>query len=249
MAKKAVDIKLLVLIGGVLILLGLIFGPVSTQTRTLVGQRKDLKEKLSTLEKKLSVLAGIDPFLIDTRVKKMEAVFPSKKPVVELLGTLSSLAEENELGFGGVSLKPGVLSGGEEGKQTKQTKKTTMPAGLSDLSFGFEVSGNYDKISGFMHELEKVAPLMKIDDVALKIKTNPLGEETAALLVEASIKVSAYFQPPPKTLGPVSTPVVLLSREQESLLNQLLSFKTYPVVYPTAQTGKQNLFSLIPLGE
>ncbi|MBU2051912.1 hypothetical protein KKH13_01755, partial [Patescibacteria group bacterium] len=83
-------------------------------------------------------------------------------------------------------------------------------------------------------------PLMKIEEVGLTIKTNPIFNlET---IVVADIKVSAYYQPPPKTLGGVDKPVKLLSKSDEALLNQLVSFKTFPPVIPLTTVGKENLF-------
>ena len=105
-----------------------------------------------------------------------------------------------------------------------------------------------------MKDLEKVAPLMKIDELGLSIKTNPFFEDEA-LRVVAEIDVLAYYQAPPESLGSVNKPVELLNKKDEALLNKLFSFKQFEVVVPVAQTGKVDLFSsdlfqgLTPLAE
>jgi len=228
------DIKMVSLIVSSLVILVIIFGPVGKKTRSSLAIKKSLTNKLEVLETKLRLLEGVDQVLIDVRVERMEAVFPSKKPVIELISSLSQLASSHGLSFGGVSLSPGVL-------------EETEAAELGDLGFGFEVEGSFEKVSSFMHDLENVAPLMKIDDVSLKIKTNPLFISDQNV-VSAGMQVSAFFQAPPKTLGAVTQPVGLLSREEESLLNKLVGFKTFAPVLPTAETGKTDLFSLFPVG-
>jgi len=230
------DKQLLILAVMSVVMVIVVLGPVLTQLKTRLSSKKKLAEQLGQLNEKLTSLSGIEPVLIDERVKKMEAVFPSQKPIVQLMSTLSKLSEQNNLIFGGVSLQPGSLE--EEAAKTKKGKTSTD---LRDLRFGFQVGGDFDDILNFMKGLENVAPLMKIEKIGLSIKTNPLLSVKTTLVV-ADVQVAAFYQPPPKTLGSISSPVKLLSRQEEALLNKLTSFKTFETVVPVGQTGKQNLF-------
>jgi len=232
--------KLISLIVASLVLIIVVFGPVMNKLRERIVAKKLLSQQLVGLNEKLSVLNGVDPLLINERVVKMERVFPSKKPVVELMSSLSSLSAERGLSFGGVSLSPGDLSGEEESAKPK-SKKVTINPELHDLKFGFEIGGDFEAISAFLKDLESVAPLMKIDKVSLAIKTNPLFERTKTVVV-ANIDVSAYYQAPPKKLGAVSKSVALLTRKDEVLLNKLIGFKTFEAVIPVATTGQADLF-------
>ena len=117
-----------------------------------------------------------------------------------------------------------------------------LPAELKDLKFGFQIAGSFEAISEFMDGLENLAPLMKIDQLSLAIKSSPYLEGQS-LSVIADIEVEAYYQIPPKSLGSVGKPVELLSREDEAVMNRLFSFKTFEVVIPVAPTGKVDLFS------
>jgi len=220
----------LALTGLVVVLLVVVFGPVLAKVKGRLEMRKKFSSQFSQLDEKVNILTGIDQNLIKQRVERMERVFPSKKPVVELLASLSQLAADHGLSFGGVTLRPGVLT--EEGGSD-----------LEDLRFGFLVGGDYISISQFLKDLENVAPLMKIDGVGLTIKTNPLFKREV-VSVAAEINVSAFYQPPPETLGPVSTPVSLLTKRQEEILNKLLSFRTFEVILPVAPTGKVDLFAV-----
>lgn len=212
---------------GLILILIVAIRPLAIKLADNLNTRNKLTKKLAALETKLNTLNGIDTVLIDERVKRMESVFPSVKPIVPLMASLSQLANEYSLNFGGISLSPGSLSGGE--------------TGLNDLRFGFLVGGDFDKISQFLKALENTAPLTKIEEVGLTIKTNPLFDRLETI-VTADIKVAVYYQAPPKTLGSIDKPVELLSRNEEILLNQLVSFKTFPPVLLQTAVGKENLF-------
>src|SRR3989338_2592961 len=219
----------------VVVLLILVFGPAVSQVKKNRATRDKLSERLAVLEEKLAVLSGVDPLLVDERGKRMERVFPSKKPVVELISTLSQLAGKHNLAFGGVSLKPGSLQG--EGEASKAKAED-----LADLRFGFEVGGTFDGISNFLKELESVAPLMKVEGVGLTIKTDPVVKRQV-VAVEAAIEVSAFYQGPPESLGSILTPVSFLSVRDEAFLNRLFNFTSFETVLPVAQTGKTDLFA------
>jgi len=223
------------LIFGAVVMVGLmiiVFGPILGRLTERLAVNRQLKTEMTKLTEKSTALSGIDEILVSQRVEKMEEVFPSQKPVVQLISSLSQISAQRNLSFGGVTLKPGVLSQDPKAK-----------GGLSDLEFGFQVGGSFNDISLFLNDLENTAPIMKIDQVSLAIKSDPLisREET---IVTADISVSAYFQPPPQSLGAITTPLKLLSREDEALLNRLFNFASFEAVIPTAPTGKSDLFGV-----
>ena len=234
MTKKQ---KLIAEILGLVLIVVVAIRPLAVKLSDNLATRRQLTQKLNQLETKLNTLDGIEPLLIEDRVTKMEAVFPSVKPIVPLMASLSQLASEQGLSFGGLSLSPGSLS--EAGSKSKDKKAADTD--LNDLRFGFQIGGDFDRISKFMQSLENTAPLLKIEEVGLTIKTNPLFDRLETIVV-ADIQVAAYYQAPPKTLGSIEKPVKLLTRSEEVLLNQLVGFKTFPPVVPLAPSGKENLF-------
>ena len=216
----------------ILVLIGVVFGPVLGRLKERLAVNRKLKTESLKLTEKSNTLNGIDELQVSQRVEKMEEVFPSQKPVVQLIASLNQLSGSHNLSFGGVTLRPGSIS---------QAKDDKAKEGLQDLTFGFQVGGSFNDISLFLSDLENVAPLMKIDKVALAIKSNPLLTRDQTI-VTANIEVSAFFQPPPKSLGAITAPVQLLSREDEVLLNRLFNFISFEAIIPTALTGKTDLF-------
>ncbi|MCX6816497.1 MAG: hypothetical protein NTZ93_01325 [Candidatus Beckwithbacteria bacterium] len=231
--KKYRNLIILSLLG--LAMIGVICGPILTGLYSRLTTNKQLNQELKAMEKKLADLEGIDKNLVNERVVKMETVFPSDKPVVQLLSTLTQLSGKYSLNFGGVSLSPGSLT-------DNQTTKDQAEDSLNDMKFGFEVGGTFDNILNFMKELERAAPLMKIDKVGLMIKTSPLVSEQPTE-VAAKIDVSAFFKGPPKTIGAITEPVALLTRDDEAILSTMFTFTQFPVILPVAQTGKVDLFA------
>lgn len=235
-------VVLLVLLG--VVLSWVVFGPVVSKLRSRVADKKKLIRELSKLEEKLLALEGIDEILIEERVKKMEEVFPSKKPVVALMGSLSNLSGEHGLSFGGVTLRPGILGEEVSTDKKKKSKKVSsvFPKELKDMKFGFQVAGDFSKVVEFMNDLENLAPLMKIEEVGLTVKSSPYLEGSNISVV-ADIEVASYYQLPPASLGSISAPVKLIDREDEAYLNRLFNFKAFQAVIPAAPTGKIDLFS------
>lgn len=240
--KKLVirDKNILSLVGLSVVVLIVVLGPITTMLKSRIATQKQLKKQLAALELKKEVLNGIDSVQIDERVKKMEKVFPSDKPVVELMSSLSKLAVLHGLSFGGITLNPGEL-GAENKPAATKTKKAGMNPDLQDLRFGFEVAGGFDKISDFLKALENTAPLMRIEKVSLKIKGEPVLDRLSTS-VAATIDVAAYFQSPPKTLGSVSQPIVLLSKQEEKVLERLFNFQIFEAVIPVGPVGQMDLF-------
>lgn len=231
--------KIIIQLIAIFLVLVLLVRPAAAKLVERWNTKRQLEKRFAQLQTKLEVLSGIDQNLTDNRVRQMEAVFPSEKPIVALMGSLSQLALEKNLTFGGISLSPGSLS--EQGTKGAKANKKVSPEGLLDLKFGFQVSGDFDNISQFLSALENTSPLMKIESVGMSIKTNPLFDRTQTL-VAANIEVSAYYQAPPKTLGSIDKPVKLLTKNEEQLLNQLVGFRTFPLVVPQVPSGKENLF-------
>ena len=87
--SKAVDLsslvkekKLLIFVGLGLIITWVVMGPVLGKLKERIAVKNKLVNDNQVLTTKLEVLEGIDDVLVSQRVKKMEEVFPSKKPVV-----------------------------------------------------------------------------------------------------------------------------------------------------------------------
>lgn len=192
---------------------------------TLRDENAQKEEKLSRLQTKSGELLAFDDQDLTSRVETVERIFPSKKPVLNLIASVSSLSEDEGVSFQGIELAPGLISGespvGAEG------------GGQEEFSISFGVIGDLDKVFSFMVNLEKTTPVMKVDSFAIDL----VSGET----VEVTFDVIVYFQKPPETIGRVDLPLPVLS-DMDSVFAQLEEFKIVEEIKTVAQTGKQNPF-------
>lgn len=241
--SKAETTKIIIL---VLIIIGIlsatVFRQIIVKTLALVVGNNQKKKSLVELVNKSSYLQNLDQNRLNQRVKQVEAVFPSRKPVLELINSLKNLASKDKVSLGGFSLKPGKLE--DSGEDLPVPQKTgSGTSQLESFEITFEVTGSFNDISRFTSDLEKTAPLMKIDSLSLTIK----NKDQQVSLVTAAISVTVFYQKPPDTIPAVDSPVVKLSEKEEEILNELSIFN-YPNLTPATGVyqGKSDLFRNSP---
>lgn len=226
MIKKGLVPALVVAV--IVILTLIVFKPLLTNTFKIRKENQEEKKKLARLTDKAEKLEAIDEFEIQRRVKLVEEVFPSQKPVLNLLNSLEQLSGEEEVIFGGIELKPGEI---------EETVKETM----QDFEISFSVEGNLANISSFISNLEKTPPLMKIETINLKL----IGGDEKTSRLRISLGVRVFYQSLPETIGPIDQPLAMLSTEEVEVINKISSYRIFPKIKPTAPTGKRNPFSLL----
>ena len=192
---------------------------------TLRDENVQKEEKLIRLKKKSGELLALDDQDLISRVETIERIFPSKKPVLNLIASVSSLSEDKGVSFQGIELTPGLISGG--------APVATESGSREEFSISFGVIGVLDKVFLFMRSLEKTTPVMKIDSFVIDL----VSGET----VEVTFDVTVYFQKPPKTIGKVDLPLPVLA-DMDSVFAQLEEFKIVKEIKPVAETGKENPF-------
>lgn len=231
--------RVFLLVGLTILILTLtVFRQTILKTIKLIEDNQTRREKLATLSKKVSFLADLDQNRLEKRVGQVEQVFPSKKPALELLTALRSLSAEDEVSLGSFTLKPGKLEKEEEAiKETEreQAKESKM----QDFHIDFVVNGEFSKVSQFIKDLERTAPLAKIESLDISFKK----PESDAVTLQVGIGVRIYYQSPPVSIPPIDRPIIHLTAQEEEILDQLSIFKFYPLKPVSGVTlGKKNLF-------
>jgi Tfp pilus assembly protein PilO len=180
------------------------------------------ENKSTALSQKIELLQTLDAVDLEEKVKKLEEVFPSEKPVLNLLASLIQLSRDEGVIFGGLELKPGEIT------EEKEAEK------LEEFLINFTIQGELAKITSFINHLEETAPLMKIEEMSLSLE-GP----------QVSLGVKVYYQALPESLGPIDQPLNLLSEEEKAVLAEILSYRQIKVIKSTAPAGKSDLFSLL----
>ncbi len=186
------------------------------------------KSNLKQLIQKTQALEAIDENEIKNKVRLIEDIFPSLRPVLELINSLEILSKEENVPFEGIELKPGKID------------EAVKTSGKQSFDISYELSGNLAKISSLINRLETTPPLMKIEKIDLKVDDRK--ESTLASLLSAGLTVKVFYQAMPETIGSVDSVLPIITDEEVEILKKLANFHIPPKIQPAAQTGKEDLF-------
>lgn len=196
-------------------------------------EKEEMEAELNILKTKYQALLSLNEQDLTSKVEQVEKVFPSKQPVMALIGSVAALAEEEGLRFAGAEIdeKSEAASGSLEGEKNK--------AESFPITFG--VTGDLDKALSFARKLDKIPPVMKLESLSITF-TIKEGEEAPKAGEKKAVELVAtvYYQEPPATIDKVSDPLPTISVQEENLLTQLKEFKFFPGIPATAQTGKED---------
>jgi Tfp pilus assembly protein PilO len=234
---------LLIAVAAIILILSLtIFRTTINNLLILQQEIVNNKKSLATLENKSKILAAIDDNELKRKVQLVEEIFPSQKPVLDLIASLQQLAVNQNVIFSGIELRPGQIAEQETGER-------------KEFGISFRVAGNLKQIAAFISELERTPPPMKIEQMDLKLVAKTEAEKTSGetttepetetiSAVEVNLTVTVYYQAVPATLGTIEKPVPQLTNNELITLKKIETFNTIPVIQEVVTTGKEDLFGL-----
>lgn len=229
--------------------------PIFLNVFKMREENKQLQKRLLSLETKLADLKAIDEFQINQRVKTVERVFPSERPIVNLLFAFNKLAEETGVELGGVDMRPGKIvtktKPQTEGKTKAPQEESKVGSSLQDFEITFDIKGEFSNISQFFNRLEKIAPLMRLEDTVLSFSSSKTEEkkeekeEETIPVSRAAITVRVFYQSLPETLGSVDKPLPKFASYQEKIFNEISQFQIFEFkVVPMIVEGRSDPFRL-----
>jgi len=221
-----------ILVGTTILLLTLtLFRSTLLNYFELKSENDRLQKKLEGLRRKSQLLQSLDRNEIEMRVKKLEEVFPSEKPVINLIASLNQITRQEGVTFRGIKLEPGRIVKTTSAEGNEQADLVTGE--LQDFSISFNIEGQLAAITSFISRLEKAAPLMKIESLSLSLDGS-----------NCSLTVRVYYQTMPKTIGAVDKPVPVLTEKEKEILNEIATYQKVEAIKTTVPVGKENIFSL-----
>jgi hypothetical protein len=218
------------------LILGLSVLVVKPQIENIFKLRSQVvkqRERLKQLTEKASLLESTSKDELTKKVKKTEEVFPSEKPAIQVINTISYLSQQAEVVFSGVELSPGMLS--TPSAKAKKEKISKLPS----IQAGFTVDGSKENVFKFFDSLEKATPIMRIEGLSLSLTEAP----DLIDIMSGAIEVSVFYKQPPQSIGKVDSPLTLLTAEETAALTTIEGFVSLPQFAPNTQDlGKENLF-------
>lgn len=245
-----------------LILVVTVFSGVIPQLQTVLKLNDELQvaqKQVQTLRTKASDLENIEARESYQERGLVNQILPSRKPLLELLAGLNSVATKNRVVFTDFSLSPGEISSasavfleeaaGRRSGRTgvgSNTRYETMPLEL-------EIEGQFADVQQFFLDLEQMAPLVTITSLSLNIRGDE-GMVQPDDSVQAELLVLSYYFTQ-SVEAALEKPLPLVGRAQKRVVAEIKNY-TYPSVATQERIisgGFEDIFGLeqqqLDLGE
>lgn len=161
-----------------------------------VEEYNSLREVEKTLKDKASHLAEVRGSL-SSQGEKLVIIMPDNSPIAWMISQLRLIAFEQNVTITQIDVT---------GASSQEN--------LSNLKLNFEVEiTDAPSLTSFLNAILNIAPISTIDSVEFK-----LGKTAQK---QASIELSLFWSPFPKTLAPLTDPVTRLSQSEVDLLNSV----------------------------
>lgn len=218
---------------GVIAAVLIIFLAIIPQIQEMFSIQQDIRaeeKKVASLRQKILALEQASTLPIVEKSDQINDLLPSKKPLLEMLTSLNTAAEDAGVSFTNIEVAPGTIStesaqaqpnqrrasGSRESSQTQRSEK---------LDLRVTVEGELDNINSFLETIELVAPFSNVTDLSLNER-----KKTAKNLFpfEAELVITTYYFTQP-IVAAVEAPLPELKDDEATFINEIDSFQ-FPVV-------------------
>ncbi|GEM_PF-5161970 len=208
----------LLVVAGVLFLIIVVVLPTIEGIFQAKANTYDLKNQLSLLSGKETLLKKTDGSKLTLQAQKLNEAIPSVINLPLILATLQKTAAESGVTIGEFSIATNVAA------------VTLIPVDkadkLSSFQFKVNISGSFDNIERFVEKLGSVTPLLRV--VSLEFSQE-----------KSSIALGFYFQAPAKKAKIDDTPLAQLTDKQNKALEKVFELEP-PVIEESIQSSSSS---------
>lgn len=185
------------------------------------------KAQQATLQKKLDDLDAIEQAPEFQYESLVNAALPDRKPLLELIQSMSTVSLETGVQIERFELTPGSLA-----TESSESSGSERPAHAEPLSVEYTIAGTFEQVNDFMRRIEEVTPFSTIVSLSIgsEITEDSQGD---AQEFSANITSETYF-----FMGSVSSSesdaLPRLTSEAEEVLKALKEYA--PVVVERGET-------------
>lgn len=215
---------LCILVGVLIVVMAAI--PQINQARELRQDIRAETKSLEGLENKLSQLKNIsfDPDFEERQVV-LDAL-PSRKPLLELLNSLSVLVEDVSVGVGSMALKPGEVA------TDAAALRQRGPGPVDSLEISMGVTGTFDNVQAFLTRIEQISPFTTITELTLSTPRRVSADAG----VSATLTLESYYFTRTVTQT-LAAPLPIIGAPEKTVLAALQSFAPDTYVEQTEIRG------------
>ncbi len=256
--KKPVNLKVFIatrqfflttaaLVLTILVLLLAAIIPQINASWNLYNQMQAEKPKLEKLKSKLVELQNVQFAPEYAQKATVEQALPSYKPLIELLGSLNSVASTTGVSIDHFEINPGEIATSAASVAKKASKKSGGPENVDYMDLEIKVSGTFEQVTNFLVSVEKVSPFTSILTMSFGDANSESEEVVADRQLEATLETRTYFFTQ-SVKATVEAPLPKLTAEDQTVLSELNVFSAIEIpVQNNIQGGVEDLFQVDPL--
>ncbi len=232
--RKNFLISIAVILAAVLIVAFAIWPQIASITET---QRKLSKEQ-KELQKVTIKLRELDTIKVSpefNQTDKVNQVLPSRKPLLEFLSGLNTIAGITQVAVSDLKVNPGQIA--TDSSQLKTVSRKAGQANYDFLDLKLAVSGQLTDIQRFLSLIEQISPITTITQIDLNRENKPGA--TGVILTKAELTLRVHYFTQQITTSLTATLPQITAREK-NIFKTIQDF-TIPVAEnPTKVTGGGN---------
>lgn len=221
--------------------------PQFQETLELNSQLNTEKPKLDRLQRKLVELDNIQFSPEFSQREIVEAALPSRKPLLELLTSLHTISEADNVSITEFFLNPGLVAT-DEASIVAEAARRRNTVGVDTIEVEMTVSGTFDDVGKFLIDLEKISPFTTIVQLGLSSRVSGDDFTEQARDMQAQIITQSYFFTQ-SIAASVEAPLPVLNQLEQNVLRDLADFSTIdlPEQLEITGGGLEDLFGVDPL--
>lgn len=208
--------------------------PKVNEIRSLQESNKQLEQRASSLQSKISALASLDKNKLEEQLIASEQLLPSTKNTFSFLSQIEGASVTSGIVLNKVDV---ATSGRNSSKSRSKVVKKADSSGSSE-SIKLSISSDYQSLLQFLTAVNLFSRVSIVDD----IKINVSSADGAQL--SASFSVEGYWRELPASLGSVESPVQTLTPLEVDILEDVTKPESSVAPeLPAVPVGRGNLFT------
>ncbi len=233
-----------------LVTTGLVLFAIIPQFQEFLSLRSELSKespKLEKLKEKLVELQNIRFTPEFAQAEIVESALPSKKPLLELLTSLNTIAVSNDIKIENFDLSPGIIATNTAELQIDSTKKLSSD-GVDTIEVSMDAIGAFGNVQQFLIDLEKISPFTTIATLSLNSVKNGDDFDNEELGMRAALITESHFFTQ-TVIASLEAPLPTLNTSELNVLQELQSFSVsgLPEQLKVKNGGLEDLFGIDPI--
>lgn len=208
-------------LGAVVLILALLI-PQVQEVLDLNAQIRKEEPRTEQLRDKLAALESIVATAEYQQVAVVEDALPSNKPLLELLMSLNTVAQQTGVTVTNFSLSPGLVASDSATLQAQLKQRNAN--GYDSLKLDLAISGTFAQIQDFLLQIEQISPFTTVISMNISGEVNSLTQTTDGTRpFSATLGTETFFFTQPISVR-VDAPLPVIGSQQQAVLQALASF-------------------------